>query len=131
MFIPEIYIRRWDDFEKILKKSKIRVYSLSFSYSWTLVLQAYTGEAVFTHEEPVYASQGKKFLLGIPYEDKELDTYSYPNAKTVRWDKIQSALSLWRKKILTRILTEILIPEYGLIEGNFVGVVPIAQEREY
>jgi len=63
VFVPEVEVRHWTDFAKILPRGKVYVYSWGGYGGSKLYLQVYDGMCVYTHREPEW-KLGKGYYLG-------------------------------------------------------------------
>jgi hypothetical protein len=139
MFVPEVYILKWIDFEPILRKAKIRLYHFTYSYRWILELQVFDGIAVYTHEEPEHDG-GTDLILGYPLSSEDLKVLEhknpYPNYTkrdsldrnySISWKDEEYFRSEWFRGKLQRTVDRILKPYYKVIEGEFVSLVRVAE----
>lgn len=124
MFVPEIYINNLDEYMKIYQKAKVKLYEKTWiTGSIELCLQCFDGVCVYTHRIPHinYKDGIMTFLHGIEPRIEQLKDEGY-HAHKEYYTKII-------KQLIDKDILVWLAP-IGAIEGNFISLVPIAQEEQ-
>jgi len=125
MFVPEVYVKHWEDFEKLLPKAKVYVYHWHTLYTTKLVLQIFDGVCVFTHEQPEWLLGQGNYIGGRKVNEKSL----YEKLNQFEDYKVRKRIEhKWWERRLKRFVRR-LSKQYPFIEGRFTTVAFAATEE--
>lgn len=120
MFVPEIYLKRWQSFLPHLKSSKTKVFKHERYLTYpSITMQVFDGEIVWSHTEPEQTTP-KMMFFGKEMQDVE----QKPDEDYALFKKRRN--QYWQGMLDIEIRH---LEDDGCHEGHFLSLVEIATEE--
>ena len=125
MFVPEVEVKRWSDFAKILPQGEVYVYYWGGYGVSKLNLQVFDGLCVYTHHEPEWRLGIGYYLGGRKVNEKPLKEKLKEIQDLHERDVI---MHQWWDRRLKRFVRR-LAKQYPFVEGRIATIAFAATEE--